>query len=220
MARLQKFSSRVRRLSPAEWKDFESAYRKIFAENPENKLVILSGSLPANTQPNLYADLIADARKSGCKTLVDTSGEPLRLALAAKPYFVKPNREELAQVLGAAINSLSQASAAIRKLLSIGAQSAAVTLGSEGLLFCPSKDAPVFFAPVVPLRPHSTVGCGDSALAGFAFGIAAAYSPQDTLRLAAACAAANCLADSPGAAKLKDIQDFQRQVTVQTLADS
>src|SRR5277367_1671130 len=158
-------------LSLAEWGDFESACRKLFAENSENKFVILSGSLPANTQPKLYADLIAAARMSGCKTLVDTSGEPLRLALAAKPYFVKPNREELAQVLGAVINTLSQASAAIRKLLSIGAQSAAVTLGSEGLLFCPSKDAPVFFAPVVPLRPHSTVGCGDSALAGFAFAI-------------------------------------------------
>src|SRR5277367_2258628 len=199
-------------LSTSEWKDFESACRKVFAENYENKLVILSGSLPTNTRPSLYADLIAGARECGCRTLLDTSGESLRLAIAAEPDFVKPNREELAQVLGASINTLSEASAAIRKLLSIGAQSAALSLGSEGLLFCPGKDASVFFAPAIPLRPHSTVGCGDSALAGFALGIASAYSPQDTLRLAAACAAANCLADSPGAAKLKDIHEFQKQI--------
>jgi 1-phosphofructokinase family hexose kinase len=205
-------------LSPSECKDFESTCRKAFAENSENKLVILSGSLPANTEPKLYADLIARARESGCQTLVDTSGEPLRLALAAKPDFVKPNREELAQALGAPISTIAEASAAMGKLLNIGAQSAALSLGSEGLLFCAGKNAPVFFAPVVPLRPYSTVGCGDSALAGFAFGIASAYSPQDTLRLAAACAAANCLADSPGAAKLKDIQNFQKQIVVQTLA--
>ncbi len=205
-------------LSPAEWEGFESACRKAFAENSENKSVVLSGSLPANTRPNLYADLVAGAQESSCKTLVDTSGEPLRLAIAAEPDFVKPNREELTHVLGTGINTISEASAAIRKLLSLGAQSAALSLGSEGLLFCPGKDAPVFFAPAIPLRPHSTVGCGDSALAGFAFGIASAYSPQDTLRLAAACAAANCLADSPGAAKLRDVHDFQRQIIIQTLA--
>jgi 1-phosphofructokinase family hexose kinase len=205
-------------LSAAEWEAFESACRKVVAENTKNKSVVFSGSLPANTRPNLYADLIAGARESGCRTLVDTSGEPLRLAIAAEPDFVKPNREELAQTLGAAINTLSEASAAIRKLMSIGARSAALSLGSEGLLFCPGKDAPVFFSPAVPLQPHSTVGCGDSALAGFAFGIASAYSPQDTLRLAAACAAANCLADSPGAARLRDIQNFQKQITVQTPA--
>jgi tagatose 6-phosphate kinase len=62
------------------------------------------------------------------------------------------------------------------------------------------------------------VGCGDSALAGFAFAMSSAYSPQDTLRLAGACAAANCLADFPGAAKLEDIQSFREQITVQTLA--
>jgi tagatose 6-phosphate kinase len=205
-------------LSAAEWEGFESACRKVFAENSENKSVVLSGSLPANTRPNLYADLISGARDSGCRTLVDTSGEPLRLAIAAEPDFVKPNREELTHVLGTGINTISEAFAALQKLLSIGAQSAALSLGSEGLLFCPGKDAPVFFAPAVLLQPHSTVGCGDSALAGFAFGIASAYSPQDTLRLAAACAAANCLADSPGAARIEDIQDFQKQITVQPLA--
>jgi fructose-1-phosphate kinase PfkB-like protein len=75
----------------------------------------------------------------------------------------------------------------------------------------------VLFAPVIPFEPRSTVGCGDSALAGFAFGSGSGYSPQDTLRLAAACAAANCLADSPGAAKHGDIESFRHQVAVQTL---
>lgn len=205
-------------LSPAEWNDFLSACRRAFAENSENTLVILSGSLPAHTRSNLYADLIAGAQESGCRTLLDTSGEPLRAALAAKPFFVKPNRVELAHILGAVINTLSEASSALRKLLSLGAQSAALSLGSQGLLFCAGKDSPVLFAAASPVRSCSAVGCGDSALAGFAFGIASAYSPQDTLRLAAACAAANCLADSPGAARLKDIQDFQRQIVIQTLA--
>ena len=141
---------------------------------------------------------------------MDTSGEPLRLALAEKPHFVKPNREEAAQLLGKPVSSLSDAVSAVHKLLSLGAQSAALSLGPEGLLFCAGVDAPVIYAPVVPLQPRSTVGCGDSAMAGFVFGIASRYSPQDTLRLAAACGEANCSADSPGAARLENIREFQQ----------
>jgi fructose-1-phosphate kinase PfkB-like protein len=113
------------------------------------------------------------------------------------PDFVKPNRQEAEQLLGTPINSLSDAVSGLRNLLRLGAQSAALSLGSEGLLFGPSADAPLIYAPAVSVQPRSTVGCGDSALAGFAFGIASGYSPQDTLRLAAACGGANCLADSP-----------------------
>ncbi|MGH9743387.1 MAG: 1-phosphofructokinase family hexose kinase, partial [Candidatus Acidiferrum sp.] len=180
--------------------------------------VIFSGSIPAGAAPRLYADLIAKAHELGCRTFLDTSGEPLRLALAEKPYFVKPNREEAAQLVGRPVNSLAEAGSALRKLLTLGAQSAALSLGSEGLLFCASKDAPVLFAPIVPVQLRSTVGCGDSALAGFVFGIASRYSPDDALRLAAACAEANCCADSPGAARLKDIRDLQQQVSVEMLA--
>jgi 1-phosphofructokinase family hexose kinase len=203
--------------SSAEWEEFETLCKKLFAERAENASVIFSGSLPASAAPELYAGLVGAAREFGCKTFLDTSGEPLRLALAEKPYFVKPNREEAAQLVGKPIRSLSDAVGALCKLLSLGAQSAALSLSSEGLLFCAGTDKPVFFAPAVQLQPRSTVGCGDSAMAGFAFGIASRYSPQDTLRLAAACGQANCSADSPGAAKLKNIRDFQRRISVQTL---
>jgi fructose-1-phosphate kinase PfkB-like protein len=54
-------------------------------------------------------------------------------------------------------------------------------------------------------------------MAGFAFGIAFRYSPEDTLRLAAACGAANCSADSPGAARLENIRGLEQQISVQTL---
>jgi 1-phosphofructokinase len=201
----------------SEWAEFESACRNLFAEGRENASAIFSGSLPVGVAPELYAGLIARAREFRCKTFLDMGGEPLRLALAEKPYFVKPNREEAAQLLGKPVSSLSDAVSALRKLLSFGAESAALSLGSEGLLFCAGTDTPVLFAPVVPLQPRSTVGCGDSAMAGFVFGIASRCSPEDTIRLAAACGEANCLADSPVAARLNDIGDFQQQISVQTL---
>jgi fructose-1-phosphate kinase PfkB-like protein len=54
-------------------------------------------------------------------------------------------------------------------------------------------------------------------MAGFVFGIASGFSPEDTIRLAAACGVANCSADSPGAARLKNIRDLQQKISVRTL---
>jgi 1-phosphofructokinase family hexose kinase len=205
---------------PAEWAEFEEAFRDSCSHAAENTSVIFSGSLPAGAAPNLHARLVITARGFGCRTFLDTSGEPLRLALAAGPDFVKPNREEVTQLLGMPVDSLGDAPRAIRKLLDLGARSVALSMGASGLFFCPGADAPILFAPGVPVKPRSTVGCGDSALAGFALGLAENESPQETLRLAAACAAANCLADSPGAARLTDIEDLRRRISVETLASS
>ena len=206
--------------SAAELAAFENTCKDLFSQGRELASVIFSGSLPAGVAPDLYARLIALAHQSGCRTFLDTGDEPLRLALAAHPDFVKPNRDEADALLGTTIDSLCAAARAIRALLTLGARSAALSLGDGGLCFCSAENAPVLFAPAVSFKLRSTVGCGDSALAGFARAIASKSSPEDALRLAAACAAANCLADSPGAARLVDIQRFQSEIRVQTLPDS
>jgi 1-phosphofructokinase family hexose kinase len=203
--------------SAEELDAFEKACEALFAQGREEAVVIFSGSLPAGVAPDFYARLIALSQQFGGSAFLDASGDPLRLALLAKPQFVKPNREEAAHLLGMPIESLSAASLAVRKLLSLGARSAALSLGAEGLLFCAAAAAPIVFAPALSLPVRSTVGCGDSALAGFARALALNASAEDAVRLAAACAAANCLADSPGAARLADIQRFQSQILVQTL---
>jgi 1-phosphofructokinase family hexose kinase len=203
--------------SVAELETFENVCKDLFSQGGEQASVIFSGSLPAGAAPDLYARLVGLAQRSGCRTLLDTGGEALRLALSTHPDFVKPNRDEAFCLLGTTINSIPAAALAVRKLLSLGARSAALSLGADGLLFCSAEHAPILFAPALSFPSRSTVGCGDSALAGFAHAIAFKSSSEDALRLAAACAAANCLADSPGAARLGDIQQFQSQIRVQTL---
>jgi 1-phosphofructokinase family hexose kinase len=203
--------------SVAELEAFEKTCETLFAQGREEGVVIFSGSLPAGVAPDFYARFIARSQQFGCHAFLDASGDALRLALAAKPQFVKPNREEAVYLLEAPIASLSSASLALRKLLSLGARSAALSLGADGLLFCPADNAPIVFAPGLSLPVRSAVGCGDSALAGFARAFALKSSAEDAVRLAAACAAANCLADSPGAARFADIQRLQSQILVRTL---
>ena len=197
---------------------FERTCKNLFEQGRESASVIFSGSLPDGVAPDLYARLIRAAREAGCRTLLDTSGEPLRLALAAQPDFVKPNRDEAAALLGSMINSMNSVANAVKQILSLGARSAAISLGADGLVFHAGKNAPSLFAPSLPIHPRSTVGCGDAALAGFAHAIASNSSAEDALRLAAACAAANCIADSPGAARFGDIQRFCGQISVSELS--
>lgn len=202
--------------SAAELLALETACRKLFSLGGNAVSVIFSGSLAAGASSDLYARLIRLAREAHCRTFLDTSGDPLRQALAARPDFVKPNREEAAGLLGVPIDSRTAAARVIHSLIRLGAHSAALSLGAEGLLFCPAENAQVLFAAPPRLSLRSSVGCGDSALAGIAHAISSGATPEDTLRLGVACAAANCLADSPGAARLEDIRCFQNEVRVQT----
>ncbi len=203
---------------PAEWEVFEASCRQLFSECSAKDAIIFSGSLPGGAAPDLHARLIRIANESHCKVFLDTSGEPLRFALKQKPYFVKPNRDEAAHVLNCTIKSLADGARALGKLMELGAHSAALSLGKQGLLYRAGVDAPILFAPAVSREVRSTVGCGDSALAGFAFGIACNLAPEETLRLAASCGAANCLAESPGAARLEDIQTLKDQIFVQGIS--
>jgi len=203
-------------VSAAELAAFERACADWFEKGRESATVMFSGSLPVGAPPDFYATLIVAARKAGCRTFLDTSGEPLQLALASHPHFVKPNRDEAAGVLNSAINSRDAAANALSQLLSRGACSVALSLGAEGLLYASGKSEPILFAPAIPLAAKSTVGCGDAALAGFAYATASGSSPEDALRTAAACAAANCLADSPGAVRKEVINKFQSQVRIES----
>ena len=199
--------------SPLEVTEFHKKCESAFAQGREQLMVIFSGSLPPGLEDGFYASLIARANSFGCRTFLDTSGEPLRLALAASPHFVKPNRQEAESLLGCSISDLSAGARALQQMISLGARSAAISMGTQGLLSCAGKGEPVHHAPAIALKPRSTVGCGDAAVAAFAHAAALGLGVEETLRLATACAAANCLAESPGEARLADIQSFRNQAS-------
>ena len=197
--------------------NFERECKKLFEKGGPSTIAIFSGSLLPGAPEDLYARLIASAHESGCRALLDTSGEPLRLALSARPDFVKPNREEAAAILDFPLDSSVAAAEAARRLSASGARGVAVSLGTAGMVYASGQNEPVFFAPAVQLKPRSTVGCGDAALAGFAYSLCSGAPPEDALRKATACAAANCLADSPGAVAAETIRTFESQVQVEAL---
>jgi fructose-1-phosphate kinase PfkB-like protein len=198
-------------ISPEELRTLEEVYRVALRKSAETTTVILSGSFPPDVPEDYYATLIELGHQFGCRVFVNSSGEPLKLALKARPDFLKPNQEEGEWHTGRAIEGTGSAGSVLKMIIGKGASAGAISLGSKGLLCQGAKDGEVLFAKAPEMMVRSTVGSGDSTLAGFAFAEQQGLMEAESLSLAAACGAANCLAQAPGGARADDIGRLKKK---------
>ncbi|AFE09788.1 6-phosphofructokinase [Corallococcus coralloides DSM 2259] len=130
----------------------------------ENGCFVLSGSVPAGVPASIYATLTERLRARGAVVAVDTSGAPLRHAVAAKPDFVKPNAHELEELVERPLRNAGDIARAARELHATGIGLVVVSLGADGALFVSNDGAWRALPP--PVEVASTVGAGDALVAG------------------------------------------------------
>jgi len=148
---------------------------------------VLSGSLPPGAPARIYATLVREIRERGGKVALDTSGEPLRLALAEMPDLVKPNQHELEHLTGTSMEALEDVASTAAHLVSQGIGLVAVSMGSRGALLAHGKELLLAAPPSVAMQ--STVGAGDTMVAGLVYARIQGQNLSDTARLATACGA-------------------------------
>jgi tagatose 6-phosphate kinase len=175
-------------VAPAEWNAFQEVYADLLARA---SAVALCGSLPPGVPVGAYAGLVRTARAAGVPVLLDTSREPLRRGVAARPDMIKPNAGELAELTGSH-EPLRAAQAARRR----GAGSVVASLGAEGLLAV-TPEGRWRAAPPAHVRGNPT-GAGDSAVAGLLSGLVEHLPWPDRLSRAVALSAATVLAPVAG----------------------
>ena len=198
-----------------ELERLRDAFELVLRGSSGKMTAILSGSLPPGVPEDYYATLIELGHQCGCRMFVDTSGEPLKQALKARPDFVKPNQEEAEWLSERVIDGPRSAGNALMMIIRDGAGAGAISLGSRGLVWQGAKDGGMLFAKAPEIMVRSTVGSGDSTLAGFAFAEDQGIEREESLRLAAACGAANCLAEGPGRARAGDIARLKKEIQVE-----
>jgi tagatose 6-phosphate kinase len=191
-------------VTPTEWSAFQVAYEDLLRSA---SAVALCGSLPPGVPVGAYAQLIRTARASGVPVLLDTSGEPLRRGVAARPDIVKPNAEELAELTGSH-EPLRAARDARRR----GAHVVVASLGPEGLL-AHTPEGHWRATPPHPVRGNPT-GAGDSAVAGLLSGLVEHLPWPTRLTRAAALSAATVRAPAAGEFDRGEYEDLLEQVTV------
>src|SRR3989442_8274811 len=196
-------------ITQSEWSEFQQVCASAFQLAANKKIAVISGSLPPGVPTEACAALVSSAQSENCLAFVDSSGLPLSKALAAGPDLVKINRQEAEFVTLVAIRDPISAALAARKLLDLGANSAVVSLGGRGLVGVRTHDRLAIHAWTAPPRPKSTVGCGDSALAGLAFAAATGLSFEQSLALAVAWGTSNCRAAFPGRIPREDVSPIE-----------
>ncbi|MFF9478006.1 1-phosphofructokinase [Streptomyces sp. NPDC014733] len=175
-------------VSPAEWHTFLGTYRELLAEA---RAVALCGSLPPGVPVDVYARLARTARTAGVPVVLDTSGEPLRRGLAARPDLAKPNADELAALTGT-----TEPLRAAREARRRGAHSVVASLGADGMLAV-TADGAWQAAPPRRIAGNPT-GAGDSAVAGLLSGLVEGLSWPERLARAVALSAATVRAAAAG----------------------
>ena len=154
---------------------------------PEHDVVVVAGSLPRGVSPQWLQGLVTRLKSLGLKVALDTSGEALRVALAAGPWLIKPNTEELADALGCEVVTERAQAQAAHRLHTQGVEHVVISHGAEGVNWFSGGSALHASPPKVTVA--STVGAGDSLLAGMLHGLLGVHAPEQTLRTATAIAA-------------------------------
>ncbi|MFJ8199873.1 1-phosphofructokinase family hexose kinase [Streptomyces sp. NPDC096152] len=175
-------------VAPAEWAAFQNVYEELLGSVAA---VALCGSLPPGVPVGAYAGLVRTARAAGVPVLLDTSGEPLRRAVAARPDIIKPNADELAELTGA-----HEPLRAVQDARRRGARAVVASLGADGLL-AHTPEGHWRATPPAHVRGNPT-GAGDSAVAGLLSGLAEHLPWPSRLARAAALATATVLAPAAG----------------------
>jgi len=145
---------------------------------------VLAGSLPPGVPPSFYRDLTAELKSRGARVVLDASGEPLRLAVAAAPDVIKPNVHELEELVGHPLTTTHDVIAAARQLVAQGVGCVVVSMGAEGACFVTRNEALIAIPPAVEVR--TTVGAGDAMVAGILTSFINGSSLAETARVASA----------------------------------
>lgn len=182
---------------------------------PGADVVTISGSMPKGAPADFYAVLIRRARAAGIPVFLDSSGEALKNALAAKPSMIKPNEDEIRQLLNVDIGSRRDLIRAAKTLRGAGIDTVAVSLGRDGVLVACGEGVFRGVTPDIPVV--NTVGCGDSMLAGFAIGRARRAPAAEAIRYAVAISTANALTPATGFFRREDLDRFLGEVRVERL---
>lgn len=196
-------------VSKAEIVRFLADYRARIANA---SVVTISGSIPKGMSIDFYGTLTAIAKEQGKRVLLDTSGDALKAALSACPTMIKPNTDELRQLLSVDINSRGELIAAAQKLHDSGIEIVAVSLGKDGVLVV--CDEGTYHGVTPDISVVNTVGCGDSMVAGFAVALSRGYTMVQTIRYAVAISTANALTKETGSFREADLETLLPQIVV------
>lgn len=179
--------------------------------NPAPDFVVISGSLPSGVPADFIGLLIHKYKAKGSKVVVDTSGDALKVALEEGVYLLKPNAGELAALVGKEELASTDLDHAAQQIIAQGqAVLIVVSLGAQGAVLYSAAEKIQMVPPLVKIR--STVGAGDSMVAGMVSVLAREGTIEELLRMGIACGSATTMAEGTALFQRKDVDRLYDEV--------
>lgn len=175
--------------------------------NPRG-IVTFTGSVPAGISAEETEQFLLRLKEKGARLVIDSKSVSLAMLKRIKPWLIKPNAEEIEAYCGKA-QSEEELIAVAMELHQAGIANAMISLGSDGAILAAEGKLYRAYSPAI--KAVSTVGAGDSAIAGF---LGCGDTPQERLRYAVAFGSAACLREGTNPPLKKDIEEIFKNVRI------
>lgn len=181
----------------------EEILNHIGSLDPAPEIVVISGSLPPGLAPGFLKKLVVQLKSMGALIVADTSGDALNEVMHEGVYLIKPNLGELSRLSGIKDLDNESADEAAKMLIDEGkAKIVVVSMGPQGAYVVTVDDT--IYVPAPSVKKLSTVGAGDSMVAGMVSVLAKDGSIQEMARMGVACGSAATMNPGTGLFKKED----------------
>ena len=176
---------------------------------------VLSGSLPSGMSDDLYALILDVLNQHEAQVILDTSGAPLRLACAERPYLVKPNLEEAQVLTGLSMTTPVEVSLAAARIRDLGAQNVVISMSKAGALLQTSKGTWMVRNPTI--EEQNPIGAGDAMVGGLVWALAQGLPWKEAVRWGAAAGTATASLAGTAVGSRQQIEELFVQVEYEQL---
>ena len=179
-------------------------------------IVAMGGSLPPGVHPEVYRRVLSMLKRKGATTLLDADGEALRVGIEGAPDYIKPNIHELSQLVGRELAGVKDVQDAAVEVLDMGVGTVLTSMGAQGILMVGKGDH--YWAIPPKVKAVNTVGVGDSAVAGFIYGLATGQEIKECLVDATAAGTATALKPGTARCSKEDVMDMIPKIRLEVLS--
>lgn len=178
----------------------------------ENTLIAFTGSAAEGIDPDGILAFLGAFQAQGAKIVIDSRSIPFPKLLAFQPWLIKPNQDEAAIYAGRKVEKLEDAISIAKEFHQAGIDNVLLTLGGDGAVLACKEG--VFRAEVPAVDARSTIGAGDSTIAGFIAGTMGGLNTEAVLKRAVAYGTAACMQEGTLPPNKDDIKEIEQRILV------
>jgi 6-phosphofructokinase 2 len=203
-----RFVMPANKLAKSEWNACLEAIKNI----DDISFIVVSGSLPPGVPLTILEELAEISKRKKAKFIVDTSGPALKNIMTSDVFLLKPNLTELAYLSGRKTMTASDAEQAAKDILALGkCEIMIISLGSQGALLVTKNQSFTVKPPTVLVK--STVGAGDSMVAGIVHALSTGMNLKNALEFSVACGTAATMNYGTSLCHKKDVESLFKEIS-------